>query len=382
MSTVNKTIRIGLDCRLAGTRHAGIGRYTENLIQQLLDMTHANNLSQKITWVCFFSSRLQAETVLESRLQNNNLELVIAPIRHYSLSEQLKMPKIFKNAKLDILHIPHFNVPIFYQGKLVITIHDLLWHEQRGLQVTTLNPFKYFFKYLAYLFVSWQAIKKADRILVPSQSIKKTVLRYYPKVGQKIVQSKEGLAPAYLKEAKNKLLPHNGIKKQLVYTGSLYPHKNLALIIKALNKIPKYKLLIVGSRNVFRERVKKLISRYKVKQQVKFLGYQDDQALIKLYQQSFALVQPSLSEGFGLTGLEAIASKTLLLASDIEVFHEIYGQAAFYFDPKNVDSFLAALNQAELVSRKKQLRTALEIAKQYNWQELAQTSCKTYLELL
>lgn len=379
---IKNSLRVGLDCRLAGSQHAGIGRYTENLLRELLNLTCQPKLQNRITWILFFYDRTQAQEVLGSLLKSDNVEVIYAPIRHYSLREQLQMPAIFRRAKLSILHIPHFNLPIFYRGKLVITIHDLLWHQQKGLMVTTLNPIQYFLKYLAYRYVSSRAVRQAGKILVPSQTIKETVLRYYPQVAKKIVLSPEGLAPVYQAESKKTQLPVGRVKKQLVYTGSLYPHKNLSLVIKALSKLPRYKLLIVGARSVFRERTKALVARYKVKQQVKFLGYLKDEALLKLYQQSLALVQPSLSEGFGLTGLEAMASKTLVLASDISVFREIYGPAAFYFDPQSVDAFLQALHRAELSKRKEQLKLGLKIAKQYNWQQLAHITCKTYLELI
>jgi glycosyltransferase involved in cell wall biosynthesis len=168
----------------------------------------------------------------------------------------------------------------------------------------------------------------------------------------------------------------------LVYTGSLYPHKNIVLVLKALKKLPKYQLLVVGSRDVFQTQVRKLVARYKVKRQVKFLGYVPDQKLIKLYQESLAVVQPSLSEGFGLTGIEAMASGTAVLASDIPIFHEIYQDHAFYFDPKDPASFLSALEKVEFAERESIIANNLTFAKNYRWQDLAELSCRVYLTVL
>jgi glycosyltransferase involved in cell wall biosynthesis len=337
----------------------------------------------------FFRNLNQAKEVLGDdfyqKCKKYHLTIKLVDIRHYSLKEQIFLPKIYRRAKLDLLHVPHFNIPIFYRKKIVITIHDLLWHQQKGMKVTTLKPLVYYAKYLAYLVVVKQAIKQAKYILVPAQTIENTVRKYYRQAKDKIVVTKEGIAEAYqnnlnLVSAKN--LSKKRVKKQLVYTGSLYPHKNIVLVIKALRKLPKYQLLVVGSRNVFQTQVRKMVARYKVKRQVKFLGYVPDQKLIKLYQESMALVQPSLSEGFGLTGIEAMASGTAVLASDIPIFHEIYQNRAFYFNPKDTDSFLSALEKVEFSKRETIIEKNLAFAKQYRWQDLANLSCRVYLTVL
>lgn len=378
--------RLGIDCRLAGSEHAGIGRYCENLIRESIKINQEKDLFHL---VLFFRNLNQAKEVLGEdfykKCKKYHLTIKLVNIRHYSLKEQFCLPKIYRRAKLDLLHVPHFNIPIFYRRNLVITIHDLLWHQQKGMQVTTLKPLAYYAKYLAYLIVVKQAIKQAKFILVPAQTIKNTVSKYYRQSQEKIIVTREGIAEAYQKNL-NLVSPKNlakkRIKKQLIYTGSLYPHKNIVLVIKALRKLPKYELLVVGSRNVFQTQVRKMVARYKVKKQVKFLGYVPDQKLIKLYQESMALVQPSLSEGFGLTGIEAMASGTAVLASDIPIFHEIYQDQAFYFNPKDTDSFLSALEKLEFAKREEIIRKNLAFAKRYRWQDLAELSCRVYLTVL
>src|SRR5260221_9542612 len=184
--------KIGIDCRLAGIHHAGIGRYTENLIKRL------PALGPEFQWVFFFSNQKQVEEVLGDLVTHPQVQVVIAPIRHYSLAEQLQLPGMFIQQKLDLLHIPHFNVPLLYYGKLVITIHDLLWHEYRGLGVTTLSPWLYYLKYGGYRFVVSQAVRKASKILVPAETIKQTLLRFYPILSDKIVVTKEGVDDRFL----------------------------------------------------------------------------------------------------------------------------------------------------------------------------------------
>src|SRR5258708_33114315 len=180
-----KSAIIGIDCRLAGNQHAGIGRYIENLVVRL------PNLAPEIYWVYFFHNQAQANEVLPS--VPKNVKVVLTPFRHYSLSEQLKLPSVFAQEKLNLLHVPHFNAPLFYKGKLLITIHDLLWHEQQGLDVTTLPKWQYYAKYAAYRYVTTQAVKKAAAIFVPAETIKQVVATYYPAAQNKIIVTKEGI---------------------------------------------------------------------------------------------------------------------------------------------------------------------------------------------
>jgi hypothetical protein len=158
--------RIGIDCRLLGKKHAGIGRYIENL---LLEIPHVE-AHKNFDWVFIFHDEQQWADFLAHTTEKDffeSQEHLFAPIRHYSLQEQLKMPSIFTKLKLDLLHVPHFNVPIRYNGKLIVTIHDLLWHEYRGAQVTTLPPWKYWIKHRMYKKVVSFAIKKSPNDLRP-----------------------------------------------------------------------------------------------------------------------------------------------------------------------------------------------------------------------
>ena len=376
------TYRIGFDARLAGSKHAGIGRYSENLIKKLIDLAIQENKNFEIKLVFFFFDSAQAKEVLGSFFNSKNIEFVVTKVKHYGLAEQIVLPKFYRRAQLDLLYVPHWNVPISYRGKLIITIHDLLWYEQKGTGATTLKPWLYFIKYLAHKHVSRLAAKKAIKIFVPAEAVKEVVLRYYPFAKNKIIISKEGIAPIYEQSLSQKNIAEPKIKKQLIYTGSLYPHKNLKIVIQSLKKLPKYKLLIASSRSIFQDQINSLIANYKVKQQVVLLGFVPDEKLISIYQESMALVQPSLSEGFGLTGVEAMASHTPVLASEIKVFKEIYQDAAFFFDPNSSQSFLRAVQNLELSNRKKVINRGLQVASQYSFDKMAKEIWQEFLKTL
>jgi len=376
---MSQKLRIGIDCRLSGKQHAGIGRYIENLVQRL-------PVDQHIEWILFFHDQKQADEVLQSFNHSTIRPLVkLIPVKHYSLAEQLKLPQVFMAAKLDLLHVPHFNVPIFYHGKLVVTIHDLLWHEQKGTGVTTLPKWQYWLKYLGYRLVASQAIYKANKIIVPSETIKQTLSRYYPQAQKKVVVIKEGIDRKFqkLKTKNQKTITYtlHPTPYTLLYVGSLYPHKNLELVFQALKQLPEVKLNIVSARSAFRDKLEHQTQASNLKHQISFLGYILDKELIKLYHSSLALVQPSLSEGFGLTGVEAMAAGCPVLASDIPVFKEIYGQAAIYFDPKSTESLIKAIEQLRQLSnleRNKLIKKGREQTKQYSWDEMVKETIKVY----
>jgi glycosyltransferase involved in cell wall biosynthesis len=366
----NKPMKIGIDARLSGEKHAGIGRYTQNLIDQLLIQY------PKDKFVLFFYDQNQADEILVKHQKSKNVKVVITNIKHYTVLEQKELPKIFGNEELDLLHVPHFNIPIFYKGKIIITIHDLLWHEYKGKSVTTLSPIKYLLKYLFYRLVTRIAVHKAKSILVPAETIKNTVIKFYPKIKNKIVITKEG---ASIIKFKTTQLPK--LKNTFLYVGSLYPHKNLNLILQALTSLPNYKLLIAGSRNVFLDKVRALV-RYKgIDDRVSFLGFVTDEELAKLYQQVTALVQPSFSEGFGLTGVEAMSFGTNVLASDIDIFKEIYQDAAYYFSPHSTASFIQAVHALEQ-SGDKINTEGLSLVKNYSWEKMAKETYEVYQQIL
>lgn len=367
-------MRIGVDCRLSGPQHAGIGRYITNLITRL------PTLDSHITWVFFVADDAQAEAVKNF----TNVEIITVPIRHYSLQEQLQLPKIFHQAKLDLLHVPHFNVPLGYTGPLIVTIHDLLWHEYRGLSVTTLSASKYWLKYAAYRWITTKAITRAKTILVPTKVIKNTVGKYYPSAEEKVVVTYEGVSGAFLNRRFDKKVPNQlpKDKKILLYVGSLYPHKNVSLVINALPQLSEYHLALVGARNVFQDQIRKQVNQLGVTSQVSFLGYLSDAELAPFMSRSHALIQPSLSEGFGLTGIEAMAAGLPVIASDIPVFKEIYGRAAIFFDPHSVTEFVAAIKRLSSMDRQKLSIDSQQQSHKFSWDAMAVQTLKEYRRLV
>ena len=363
--------RIGLDCRLVGTKHTGIGRYILALVPELVRQAPPD-----YHWILFVADKDQ-EALFKKRLpEGASVEIRPAPIRHYSLAEQLILPFIFIKAKLDLLHVPHFNTALLYPKKTVLTVHDLLWHKQTGRSVTTLPPWLYRAKHLAYRLVVAQATERAKAILVPSKQTKKDLLDYKLGLKPKIHLTYEGVLLPKKVTPPDKLPP----KDYLLYVGSLYPHKNVRVLLQALALTPKENLVIVSARNIFQQEIKTLVKRLKLTSRVIFFDWLNDARLGWLYKHAKALVQPSLHEGFGLTGIEALSYNTPVIASDIPVFHEVYQDVARFFPPKNPQKLAKLIGQDK--KRLKKTVSAKKLLKRYNWSRCANKTLAVYEKVL
>ena len=328
-------MRIGIDARLYGVKHTGIGRYTQNLILNLAKADRKN------TYVIFGSEEIREEIESFKRL-----EFVKLKTRIYSLGEQLINPFVFKKAKLDLLHVPHFNAPIFYSGRLIITLHDLIKHFSTGKDTTTHSPAIYWIKHWAYRLIVRVNLTKAVSIIVPSNFWRDYLVDKLHISTDKVHVTYEAADKKFTLDKKlkpQKVLSQYGLEKPfLIYTGNLYPHKNVPFLIEAVNRFNEnhkhqITLAIVCSRQVFKDAISP--SRY-----VKLLGYVPDNDLSVLYSQALALVQPSLMEGFGLTGLEAMQLDLPVLAANASCLPEAYGNAALYFDPHKISDLIEKLD--------------------------------------
>jgi glycosyltransferase involved in cell wall biosynthesis len=367
-------IRIGIDGRLAGADSAGIGRYVTHLLALLPTLT------DQVEWVYFFRSQHQADTLLQtlSTTVRPRVTTVTTDIRHYSWQEQLLLPKVFSAAQLDLLHVPHFNVPIFYRGPVVVTIHDLLWHERKGGAVTTLPWWQYWPKYLLYRLVTRLAITRAKSVLVPTKTVAKTITHYFKHAQPKIVVTPEGVADIFYTSKKISPAPAH---THLLYVGSLYPHKNIAVVLRYLKNNPEVHLSIASARSIFHHQTIQLARKLGVNSQVEFLGFVPDEKLLKVFAKTTALVAPSFSEGFGLPGLEAMAAGLPVVASNIPIFKEVYAEAAVYFDPES-EIELAAAIQTATQQRDQLITRGRQQAQLYSWSTMVSQTWTTYQKVL
>lgn len=142
-------MKIGIDAQFFGPKDRGLGRYTENLIRNLKKIDKKNQ---------YF--------ILEDK----------------GLKRQLLMPLKLKKLKLDLVHFTHFNAPILYRGKFIVTVHDLILGHVS------------FLKRLVYKIILKSALKRAKKIITVSEYTKKDILKHYKINPEKIKVIYEGVS--------------------------------------------------------------------------------------------------------------------------------------------------------------------------------------------
>ena len=163
---------------------------------------------------------------------------------------------------------------------------------------------------------------------------------------------------------------------QIVYTGNLYPHKNIPILIGAVERL-KINLKIICARSVFEKRLPK--SKY-----VEFLGRLTDQKMIDVYKKSHAFVFPSLIEGFGLPGLEAMAVGLPVIAANASCLPEVYEEAALYFDPHDINDLMSKIKSVLTNNnlRNDLINKGVAQVKKYSWAKMANQTWEIYQNCL
>ncbi len=340
-------MRIGIDARLIN--ETGVGRYIRNLIGGLA------RIDKKNSYVVFVRDNSWIPP-------NERWTKRIVGVPWHSIAEQLIMPWMFLTSRLDLVHIPYFNIPILYPGKMITTIHDLtILHFDTG-KATTLPFVFYKLRRLGYRVALAVGLRRVVKIIAVSQTTKNELIDHFHLDRDKIIVTYEGVDKKIFKSTNRISL----IKQPyFLYVGNAYPHKNLEILVEQSLPI---KIVLVGKMDYFYERLKKST----VNKNVVFFGHATDEQLVNLYAHALALVFPSLMEGFGLPALEALALGCPVIASDIPVFHEILGDNVTYFDPRNPKDLKEKL--AEAVRKPKKGF----VLRGHSWSALASATLTAY----
>lgn len=377
-------MRIGIDARLYGLEHAGLGRYVMRLVEETLKLDKRND------YVLFLN-----KDHADQYKNRKHVKVVTTNIPIYSVAEQTLLPFVFSKEKLDLLHVPHFNAPLLYDGKMILTIHDLIKHDSKGPETTTRHRWLYLLKRFGYLTLTSAIASRVDHVLVPSNFVKEDVVKRLHVPPEKITVTYEA-ASGSIKEVsltdneKIELLNKYHLAQPfIVYTGSVYPHKNVDILVQAIEKHNQRKevdlqLALICSRSVFWERLNKKITDKNLQSWVKLLGFVEDEDVSKLYSLALALVHPSKMEGFGLTGLEAMSVGLPVISSNASCLPEVYGDAALYFNPNDVDDLVNCL---ETYIKDQNLRDEMATkgylqARKYSWTQMAKDTVAVYKQLL
>lgn len=384
-------MKIGIDARMLGPEQGGIGRYIQQIITNFNTETlqHANT----VNFIVFLRQN-NWNLVPESP----NIKKVLADIPWYGWREQFLLPKILKKEKVDLMHFPHWNIPLFYNEPFAVTIHDLLLLHFPTRASSTLGPITYFFKNLAYRTVLNHAIKKAKQIITPSEFTKNDIIKTFNIPAEKITAIH--LAPTTVDSRLT--IDYNNFqtiadkykisKPYVLYVGVAYPHKNLEGLVEAWKMFcaehgNNYQLVLAGRKNYFYERLEnstKALQHQNAAAPVVFTGFVPDEELPVLYQNASLYVFPSFYEGFGLPPLEAMQWGVPVVSSNAACLPEILGNAAEYFDPHDFQAINMAISRG--ISDDNLRRTLKlngeKLIHNYDWKKTARITLAVYGKVL
>lgn len=384
----NKKKRIGIDARFYGPIGKGLGRYTQEIVDNILRLDSFNE------YVIFLRKKNFDELVVDDY---KNVKKVLAEVRWYTIGEQFLMPYFIWRQRLDLVHFPHFNVPFFVPTKFVITIHDLILTKFKTIRATTLHPLIYKFKNWGYRLVIKRALKRSQRVITVSNFTKNDIIDQFKIDPNKISVIYEGVSN--LSKGQDSLfvakLNSDSVLRGyeiedpfILYVGNAYPHKNLDFLINCFldlyKKNNKLKLVLVGKEDYFYQKLKELSANVFsgfAENPVIFAGYVPDNKLEIFYKKALVYVFPSLYEGFGLPPLEAMARGCPVLSSNSGSMPEILGEAAIYFDPKDKKDFLNKIETmfSNIDLRQKLISLGYSQQKKYDWWECAFATHKIYI---
>jgi glycosyltransferase involved in cell wall biosynthesis len=366
-------MRIGIDCRLYSSKFGGIGRYVHELVKHLLEM------DPKSTYVLFKNAK---EPLFEGK---DNVEEIYVGAKHYSLSEQTKFLKKLKGASLDLMHFTHFNAPLLYRGKNVVTIHDLTIHFHPGKKMT--SPLHR----LAYKGTINRACKRADKIIAVSESTKKDIIKHIgiPEDNIKVIYEAAGeeFQPITDKSVIDSVKHKYGITKPLLlYTGNLRTHKNLVRLIQAVSKLIKDKrydcqLMLTGDKDsVYMNDILKTAKKCEMEDNLLLPGLVPEEDLVPLINAAHVYTFPSLYEGFGLPPLEAMQCGTVVCTSNTSSIPEVCSDHVFYFDPEDIGSMTEAIYDSctHEKERERKREAALKHVERFSWKKTAHQTLEIY----
>lgn len=371
-------MRIGIDARFFGPRTGGggLGRYVAELVTRLQQIDHTNE------YVLF----LRKENFHDCVITNANFSKRLVDIPWYSLAEQRSLGKEFAAAKVDVMHIPHWNVPLFIKTPFLVTLHDLiLLQDPASAHATTRGALVHGLKYLGFRLVLEHALHRSRHIIAVSEATKRAALGHFRLKAEKISVIHNGVTvPA---EGKDVVLRNlNVIEPYILAVGNHYPHKNLATLIRAFSTVyrarPDASLVLAGKVDAFTASLKKEAKNSGLPDTaIRFVDLPSDETIGALYRNAALLAYPSKIEGFGLPPLEAMACGTPVMASNIPVLKELLGAAARYVDPDAEEDMVQTMMDA--LEDPEELAPYIELghhqAAKYSWDETAKKTHEAYL---
>jgi glycosyltransferase involved in cell wall biosynthesis len=372
-------MKIAIDARK--WRDYGIGTYVRNLVR------HLARLDRVTTYFLFCNRADEAEL----RDLAGNFVPVVDESDGYSFAEHISIPRKLHRLGADLLHSPHYVLPLLCRRPAVVTIHDCI-----HLLFPEYLPNRMAFQYARFMMGS--AIRRSALVFTVSEASRRDILRFYPDADPDRIQVVPNAIDVALladpgEEEMDRVRERYQIRGRFVlYAGNVKPHKNVQRLIAAFGLLKQrpghedVKLLIIGESDGIHKHgsLRRCAEAAGVRQDVRFFGFVPEHTLAALYRLASVFAFPSLYEGFGLPPLEAMACGTPVVTSRLSSLPEVVDDAALLVDPYRVDEIAHAL---ERVLRDDELRADLVArglvrAQQFSWERSVRAIHAGYLKAM
>ncbi len=385
-------MRIGIDARTILNPEKGdaigVGHYTYQLIRYLLEADKENE------YVLFFDFRVREKDV--KKFTRPNVKIKFYPFSDYkkympgAYSEILGTATLARE-NLDVIHAtsPMSRIPASYRGKTIVTIHDLAVYKVPDV-------FPRLMKTKTRAVLNLMA-GKAGKIIAVSNSTKKDILEIFKCPADKVKVIYSGYDKRFSDKStapREKILEKYGIKdKYILFLGTLEPVKNISRLFEAFKIFRdtrkkeqgkcEYKLVMAGKKGWMAKEYKQIAKDLEIGKDVVFTGYVIGDEIVPLFQYADFFVMPSLYEGFGTTVLEAFATGTPAIVSNVSSIPEIAGDAAELVNPFDVQEIAGAMLK---LSRDENLKNiyrekGLRQVEKFNWEKTARETLEVYKQL-
>jgi glycosyltransferase involved in cell wall biosynthesis len=315
----------------------------------------------------------------EAYIFSSNVTPVVVgpPARHPLLWKfwyDVKIPMVLKKIKADVFISPDGFCSLTSKIPQCLVIHDLgFLHHPHAYK----KSHELFYKRYTPLF-----LKKAKMIATVSHFSVKDITTQYKTADEKINIVYSGVKEIFhpLNNDEKAIIKERYTegKEFFIYTGALQPRKNLVNLLKAFSLFKKrqhsnWKLVLAGRLAWKNGDFLQLLKTYKYRKDIITTGYISESKLAQLTASGYAMIYPSLFEGFGVPVLEAMKSEIPVLTSANSSMQEIGGEAALYFDPLSVNDMSEKLM---LIYKDEDLRNNLiqkgkQRAGEFSWQRTA-----------
>jgi glycosyltransferase involved in cell wall biosynthesis len=382
-------LKIVIDARRI--RDFGIGTYIRNLIQSLA------RVDQRNKYVLVASA---ADAPVLAGLPPQ-FEIATYNPPDDSASGNIAFPLFLRRFSADVYHIPLNRPPFFMPRPYVVTIHDmgsLLFSEQAGIRM---NFRRYRFR---------RGLLKAAKVMAVSAATRRDVVHTLGIPGDRVRLVYSAPAPEFFRHGhaadaraagpeteereRRRIMERYQIQYPfLLYAGNIRPQKNIPRLVEAFAVVrnelashPIYadlRLIIIGDQIARNPAVRRAVIHSRVENRARFLGFVPFDTLRIFYECAAAFVFPSLYEGFGLPPLEAMASGTPVVTSNVSSLPEAVGDAAMLVNPENVFDIARGIRdvlvdhalRARLIARGK------EQAARFSWERTACEVLEIYEEV-